>query len=188
MTDVTDVPALAVEPAQSEAPDQGLTDALAGVRRRSQLVVTERWLMIAGAVVMPLGVAFTLLGWYGAAHTTRLFEQVPYLVSGGILGLGLIVIGGACYFGYWVSRQVGNQREIHDTLLRIEERLSAGVLDATANGDTGTQGRPERCRQEASDDLGIDPVAHEDAPVDRADHGEGFHADSPLTKRCRPLR
>src|SRR5438105_7893084 len=138
MTDVTDVPALAVEPAQSEAPDQGLTDALAGVRRRSQLVVTERWLMIAGAVVMPLGVAFTLLGWYGAAHTTRLFEQVPYLVSGGILGLGLIVIGGACYFGYWVSRQVGNQREIHDTLLRIEERLSAGVLDATANGDTGT--------------------------------------------------
>ena len=97
MTDVTDVPALAVEPAASAASNEELTEALAGVRRRSQLVVTERWLMVAGAVMMPLGVAFTLLGWYGAAHTTRLFEQVPYLVSGGILGLGLIVIGGARY-------------------------------------------------------------------------------------------
>src|SRR5438067_12523959 len=107
MTDVTDVPALAVEPAQAESPDQGLTDALAGVRRRSQLVVTERWLMIAGAVMMPLGVAFTLLGWYGAAHTTRLFEQVPDLVSGGTLGLGLIVSGGRCFLRYWAPRQVG---------------------------------------------------------------------------------
>ena len=137
MTDVTDIAALAVEPAASAASNEELTEALAGVRRRSQLVVTERWLMVAGAVMMPLGVAFTLLGWYGAAHTTRLFEQVPYLVSGGILGLGLIVIGGACYFGYWVSRQVGNQREMLDTLVRIEERLSAGVAAATANGDAG---------------------------------------------------
>ena len=137
MTDVTDIAALAVEPAASAASNEELTEALAGVRRRSQLVVTERWLMVAGAVMMPLGVAFTLLGWYGAAHTTRLFEQVPYLVSGGILGLGLIVIGGACYFGYWVSRQVGNQREMLDTLVRIEERLSAGVAAATGNGDAG---------------------------------------------------
>ena len=137
MTDVTDIAALAVEPAASAASNEELTEALAGVRRRSQLVVTERWLMVAGAVMMPLGVAFTLLGWYGAAHTTRLFEQVPYLVSGGILGLGLIVIGGACYFGYWVSRQVGNQREMLDTLVRIEERLSAGVAAPTDNGDAG---------------------------------------------------
>jgi hypothetical protein len=137
MTEVTDISAPAVEPAKPAASDQELTDALAGVRRRSQLIVTERWLMVAGAVMMPLGVAFTLLGWYGAAHTTRLFEQVPYLVSGGILGLGLIVIGGACYFGYWVARQVGNQREMLDTLVRIEERLGAGAAAATANGDAG---------------------------------------------------
>ena len=137
MTDVTDIPAFAVEPAKSSAPDQDLSEALAGVRRRAQLAVTDRWLMMAGAVMMPLGVALTLLGWYGAAHTTRLFEQVPYLVSGGILGLGLIVIGGACYFGYWLSRQFGNQREMLDALVRIEERLSAGVPGATANGDSG---------------------------------------------------
>ena len=49
---------------------------------------------VASAVLLPLGLALIVLGWYGAAHTPYLFEQVPYLISGGLLGLGLAVVGG----------------------------------------------------------------------------------------------
>ena len=108
---------------RSETP---LATAMAGIRRRGELVVTERWLVVAGGIMMPLGAILVLLGWYGAAHTSRLFEQVPYLISGGVLGLALVVLGAACYFGYWLARLVATQRETLGAMLRMEELLSAG--------------------------------------------------------------
>src|SRR5207302_279591 len=76
MTEITtDAPAdvyVNAEPAPEGSP-QPLTEALARVRRRTQLVVTDRWLVIAGGILMPLGVVLVFLGWYGASHTTRLF-------------------------------------------------------------------------------------------------------------------
>ena len=41
---------------------------------------------------MPLGVVFVLLAWYGAAHTTRVFEQIPYMISGGLLDTQLTTL------------------------------------------------------------------------------------------------
>src|SRR5438128_2494785 len=40
------------------------------------------------------GIVLVLLGWYGAAYTNILTEQIPYLISGGLLGLGLIIVAG----------------------------------------------------------------------------------------------
>ena len=40
------------------------------------------------------GFALMLLGWWGAAHTHRQIEQIPYLISGGLIGLGLVLVGG----------------------------------------------------------------------------------------------
>src|SRR3954465_2782200 len=91
MTDIANTrPVVSDDPVRSterQRSGQPLGHALSRVRRRGQLVVTERWLVIAGGIMMPLGLVFALLGWYGAAHTTRLFEQLPYLLSGGIIGL-----------------------------------------------------------------------------------------------------
>src|SRR4051794_250263 len=101
-----------------------LAAAMAGVRRRGELVVTERWLVVAGGVMMPLGAILIVFGGDGAAHTSRLFEQVPYLISGGLLGLALIVLGAACYFGYWIARLVATQRETLGAMLRMEELMS----------------------------------------------------------------
>ena len=61
---------------------------------------------VAGAV----GRVGERLGWYGVSHTTRQWRQTPYLVSGGILGLGLIFIGGFAYFSYWMTRMVEETR------------------------------------------------------------------------------
>ena len=33
------------------------------------------------------------MGWWGASHTARQIEQIPYLISGGLIGLGLVMVG-----------------------------------------------------------------------------------------------
>ena len=105
--------------------DQALVSGLARLRRRTSLVATERWLLTAGGILLPLGAVLVLIGWYGAAHTTRIWEEVPYLISGGLFGLVLVIAGAAMYFGYWLTRLVSGDRQMLDVLLRIEERLAA---------------------------------------------------------------
>jgi hypothetical protein len=77
----------------------------------------DRWLLIAGAVIAPLGVLLILLGWVGAARTPFVFEQLPYVISGGLLGLALVFIGGFVYFTYWQTRAVRESRQQQQELL-----------------------------------------------------------------------
>lgn len=58
----------------------------------------------AALVMVPTGFVFIILGWVGASRTPLLFEQIPYLISGGLLGLGLMVGGGLLYVGGWIAR------------------------------------------------------------------------------------
>jgi hypothetical protein len=102
----------------------------------------ERWLMVIGGGMMVAGVAAIILGWYGAAHTPFDFEQVPYLISGGLLGLALTVLGGLFYFAYWLTRQIQENRTQSDTtaqaLARIAELLAGGSNGSrTAAGGNG---------------------------------------------------
>jgi hypothetical protein len=96
----------------------------------------ESVLAIASAVLLPLGLAVILLGWYGAAHSSYLFEQVPYLISGGLFGLGLVVLGGLLYFGSWVARGAAEQRrqgeEVADLLREIRDEMRARPAAAPA--------------------------------------------------------
>jgi hypothetical protein len=112
-----------------------LAAGLRRVRRATGGMANERTLAIAGGVLMPLGILLVLAGWYGASHTTRLFEQIPYLISGGMFGIVLAAIGASLYFGYWLTRLVGHAREIVDGLARIEQRLDA-ASPAVATADT----------------------------------------------------
>ena len=104
----------------------------------------ERWLLVGGGVLLPLGLLLIVLGWYGASRTGRLFEQIPYLISGGVLGLGLVVAGGFFYFGYWLTRIVKESRAQADraveALGRIEALLAGGGGWASANGSFALAG------------------------------------------------
>lgn len=73
-------------------------------------------LFIAGAVLLPGGLIVIGLGWYGVAHTPYEYNQNAYLVSGGILGLGITFAGGFLYFGSWLARIAADQRESADKL------------------------------------------------------------------------
>jgi hypothetical protein len=89
----------------------------------------DRLLLAASVLMIPGGVAAILLGWYGAARTPFLFEQVPYLISGGLLGVGLLLGGGLLYMGSWLSRLAAQQR---DDAAQLRELL--GALRAPETG------------------------------------------------------
>jgi hypothetical protein len=102
--------------------------------RSGRQLTVEQVLAIVSAVLLPLGLAVIVLGWYGAAHTPYLFEQLPYLISGGLLGLGLAVVGGLVYFGSWVARGAAQQHKQNEevaALLRdIRDEMRGGAVAA----------------------------------------------------------
>ena len=124
MTDLSLQPADTASPIEHTS-DVSLSDRLTALRRRTKFVVTDRTLLTVGSILMPLGAVLVLLAWYGSAHTTRLFEQIPYLISGGLMGVVLVIAGGFCYFGYFLARMLATSREMLDAMLRLEQRLEA---------------------------------------------------------------
>jgi hypothetical protein len=90
--------------------------------------------------MVPLGGILVMLGWFGASHTGRLFEQIPYMISGGLFGLVLVIAGGFCYFGFWLARLVSDERHQSNQLLQALERIEAQL----ANGTNGSNGRSSR--------------------------------------------
>jgi len=93
--------------------------------QRFQQIIT-----VVGGFLMPLGLAVIGIGWYGAAHTGYVFEQIPYLISGGLLGLGLTFCGALIFFSSWLARLVELQRQQAELTRRLHERWQPG--DATS--------------------------------------------------------
>lgn len=95
----------------------------------------QRVLFVAGALLMPLGLVLVLVGWYGAAHTPYVYDQVSYLMSGGVLGIGLTATGGFLYFGAWLATIAANQRDsarqLSDAVLALAEVVSRARDGAT---------------------------------------------------------
>ncbi|MEY2473836.1 MAG: hypothetical protein QOK28_3165 [Actinomycetota bacterium] len=110
--------------------DRRLAVAMSRLRTRSQSTDAARVLLVVGSIAVPLGLVMIVLGWWGASHTPNVYEQIPYSISGGMLGLGLVFFGGFAYFAYWLTSLVrATQRDTAETravLERIEELLSRG--------------------------------------------------------------
>lgn len=87
---------------------------------------------VVSAVLLPLGLALIVLGWYGAAHTPYLFEQVPYLISGGLVGLGLVTGAGLLYFGSWVARSAAVQHRAGEEMLDLLREIRDGLGERSA--------------------------------------------------------
>ena len=117
-----------------------LTDAVSQLRTRAVGGNLDRWMLIIGGTLMPLGVLLIILGWAGASHTPLPFEQTPYLISGGILGLALVIAGGFVYFAYWQTLRVRESREqteaVTAALARLESLLASGA-STTSGASTG---------------------------------------------------
>src|SRR5947208_3847822 len=133
----------------SESRFTRLAHQVKALRTRTAFGRLDVWMLVIGGVLMPVGIAFIIIGWSKAAKTPLPFEQTPYLISGGILGLALVIAGGFVYFGYWETVRIRESREqsqqLNATMLRLEalmqaagvaagETTAADTFVATANG------------------------------------------------------
>src|SRR5918992_4013533 len=105
-------------------------EAVARLSERARSTELLRMLLLPGAFAVVLGFVFMFFGWYGAARVAREIEQVPYLISGGFIGLAMVFVGGlmlACAF--WMSMlqqfsQASDERT-EKRIAELEERLGA---------------------------------------------------------------
>jgi hypothetical protein len=104
-------------------------DRLAGVRR--SLTSNPRFLLTVAASMMTMGVTAILLGWFGAARSTLLEEQVPYLISGGLLGVALATIGALLLFTHWLTVSIRENRE-HETARRQDHAELVAAIRSLA--------------------------------------------------------
>jgi hypothetical protein len=122
------------------------TTQLAGrvrrLRTRAGVGELDRALLVIGGVLLPLGILLVVLGWIGTSRTVLLFEQIPYLISGGLLGLALVFVGGFVYFTYWQTLLVRESRDHHRELVASLARIEQLLGGRSPGGETVWE--PER--------------------------------------------
>jgi hypothetical protein len=99
----------------------------------------NQWVKLGGL----LGIAYCIagfvlifLGWNGTASHDREAEQIPYVVSGGIAGLGLVVVGSALIVAHSLrTDRVELRGAIDDLRAAIERGETAGPPTAVVESE-----------------------------------------------------
>jgi hypothetical protein len=112
-----------------------LKEDVGKLRIRGGSARTEQQFKIGGALLIPIGLVLIFLAWLGASDTVFVDEQISYLISGGLLGLALVITGSCLYVRYWLARerywlarltteQEQQAQELVEVLRRIETLLA----------------------------------------------------------------
>jgi hypothetical protein len=96
----------------------------------------NHWVKLGGL----LGIAYCIagfvlifLGWNGTASKDTETAQIPYIVSGGIAGLGLVVVGAALIVAHSLrTDRVELRGAIEDLRAAIERGVPASAVESSA--------------------------------------------------------
>ena len=109
--------------------------SLSDVASRSTSDDLIRWMLVPASILVIVGFGFIVFGWVGAARTFRQIEQIPYLISGGLVGLALVFLGALLLAStLWIAVVKKLQAESEERTrqlvasleLRLDERDSRG--------------------------------------------------------------
>ena len=143
MSETIAMPVDAPVTAPTEARRARFRAALTGIARSSSSDLI-RWVMIPASVAVIAGFNFMIFGWIGASRTYRQIEQIPYLISGGLIGLALVFLGGlmlASVFWVVVMRKLQDESEA-----RMRAQLEAMEARLPTRSENGRSARPRRDR------------------------------------------
>ncbi|MBA3280941.1 MAG: hypothetical protein H0U29_01795 [Acidimicrobiia bacterium] len=102
---------------------------------------SEALLLKVGFALPIVGVVLILVAWWQAAGSKFVADQIPMLISGGILGLALIIVGLGLFIRFslarllrfWLARLVVEQQAQTDRLVDAVGQVS-GASGANPNG------------------------------------------------------
>jgi hypothetical protein len=108
---------------------------IAALRLRGQGGNVESRLLYVGVGLLVLGLLMVGIAWFRASDTTVQHEQIDYLISGGLGGIGVTLIGAAIYlrisltryFRLWLVRLLYEQRAQTDRTVEALERIEAAL-------------------------------------------------------------
>lgn len=124
VVEVQDEPTQGATEVRVDARRTRFREAVRGLSTRAASGDLLRQILLPAAVLVMSGISLMIMGWWGAAKTHREIEQIPYLISGGLLGLSLVVLGGLLLAtAVWMSTMERMRKE-------GDERLGA-ILAAT---------------------------------------------------------
>lgn len=117
--------------------NDAFADRVAAVKVPEPNADREALLMKVGVGLAVLGGIVLAVGWFGASGTANVYEQVPYVISGGAGGLGLIVLGSALItryslarlFRFWLLRTLHEHEVQTDRTVAALERVEAALGD-----------------------------------------------------------
>lgn len=120
------------------APARGAEPTPEPLRRVDQVME------FAALALLPVGVTALVLGWFGVASHGYVFLQLPYLVSGGLLGLALTVLSGLLYLASWISRTSAVQRRQNEAILDALTSLQRTITAVGSGGANRSNGHAAR--------------------------------------------
>jgi hypothetical protein len=149
-TEGVDVSPAASEPLGASSRVEQFVIGVQQLRVANEAERLERRLYWAGIALPIIGVIIIWLGWWGASGTKYVYQEIPYVVSGGIFGVALVFIGAALLARYsvarllrfWLARVVADSQIQTDRLVEAIERLA----QVTLNGQPGAETDAHRSR------------------------------------------
>src|SRR5438128_5075205 len=129
---------------ETKAVAKASAKAAAKTRASEKRVATGRQIRFGralGLLVCAAGFAAMGLGWFGTARVSCTDCQIPYLLSGGAVGLGLVIFGVTILV---VAQLRAEGRRTADRLERIEARLAETIAPSKEASAPPTPAASER--------------------------------------------
>jgi hypothetical protein len=98
-------------------------------------------------VIAIAGFAVIGLGWWGASGTKYVYQEIPYVISGGIFGASLVIVGAALFARYsvarllrfWLARLVADQQVQTDRVVDAITALAESIKKQTGGSDDNSR-------------------------------------------------
>jgi len=112
-----------------------LEEGVAALRLSEPSADLERNLLRVAVALPVIGLILVGLAWYGASGSGYVADQIPYLISGGLIGLGLVLIGLGLFvrfsltklFRFWLARLVYEHQTQTDRMVDAVAKVEAAI-------------------------------------------------------------
>ena len=106
---------------------------------------------VGATILAVLGALALLLGWIGVSRTGYVTEQMPYIISGGMVGIFLLGAGGVLWLSADLRDDWRKLDALDETMTRLDETLrtrsTAGADAPTGELPAVTVEKPVRARK-----------------------------------------